>query len=43
LLLVNPRAKGNDRQRHLIPLTAAKDFDGEARRWLKAAYKADAS
>jgi hypothetical protein len=41
-LAANPRAKGNDRLRHLIPLTAAKDFDGEVKKWLKAAYKADA-
>jgi uncharacterized protein DUF5655/uncharacterized protein DUF4287 len=38
----NPRAKGNDRRRHLIALTEAEGFDAEARKWLKAAYKADA-
>ena len=40
-LQVNPRAKGNDRLRHLIPLTAAADFDAEAKKWLTAAYRAD--
>jgi hypothetical protein len=41
-LQANPRAKGNDRLRHLIALTTAKDFDAEARKWLQVAYKADA-
>jgi hypothetical protein len=40
-LQVNPRAKGNDRLRHLIPLTGAEDFDAGAKKWLKAAYEAD--
>jgi hypothetical protein len=40
-LQANPRAKGDDRLRHLVALTAAKDFDAEVKKWLKAAYKAD--
>jgi predicted transport protein len=36
----NPRAKGNDRQRHMVGLAAAADVDAEVRKWLKAAYKA---
>ena len=40
-LRVNPRAKGNDRLRHLIALTGESDFDAAAKKWLAAAYKAD--
>src|SRR5262245_48426534 len=39
-LVLNPRAKGNDRRRHLIVLTNEKDFDAEAKKWLKVAYQA---
>ncbi len=38
----NPRAQGNDRLRHLIALTAPKDFDAAAKKWLRAAYQQDA-
>ena len=41
-LQANPRAKGNDRLRHLVGLTEAEGFDAEVKRWLKAAYRADA-
>jgi hypothetical protein len=41
-LAPNPRAKGNDRLRHLIALTDMKDFNGAVKKWLKAAYKTDA-
>jgi hypothetical protein len=41
-LQVNPRAKGNDRLRHLIPLTAETDFDAEVKKWLTEAYRRDA-
>jgi hypothetical protein len=41
-LQANPRAKGNDRLRRLIPLTEAKDFDAEVKKWLKEAYRRDA-
>jgi hypothetical protein len=37
----NPRAKGNDRLRHLIPLFAIKDFNATAKKALKTAYKLD--
>lgn len=40
-LVVNPRAKGNDKLRHLIALHAASDFGAEAKRWLTAAYRGD--
>jgi hypothetical protein len=36
----NPRAKGNDRQRHAVALTKAAEVDADVRKWLKAAYKA---
>jgi len=38
----NPRARGNDRLRHLFELTAEKDVTAEVRKWLKIAYDADA-
>lgn len=37
----NPRAKGNDKLRHLIALTEPTDFDAKAKKWLTAAYRAD--
>lgn len=40
-LTLNPRAKGNDKLRHLIALHELKDFDATAKKWLKAAYRAD--
>src|SRR5205085_419458 len=40
-LQLNLRAKGNDRLRYLMALTGPKDFDAEAKKWLKAAYRAD--
>jgi hypothetical protein len=40
-LQANPRAKGTDRLRHLIALTAATDFDAQVKKWLTAAYRAD--
>ena len=39
--IVNPRAQGNDRLRHLIPLFELKDFNAMAMKWLKTAYKLD--
>lgn len=41
-LLPNPKAKGNDRLRHLMHLAAPGDFNAAAKKWLAAAYKADA-
>ncbi|MBX9627859.1 MAG: DUF4287 domain-containing protein [Gemmataceae bacterium] len=41
-LVLNPRAKGNDRLRHLVGLTSPADLDAEVKGWLKAAYAADA-
>lgn len=38
---VNPRAKGNDRLRHLIPLFHMNDFNAAAKKALKTAYKLD--
>lgn len=38
-LVVNPRAKGNDKLRHLIHLHAATAFDAAAKKWLKEAYR----
>jgi hypothetical protein len=38
---VNPRAKGNDKLRHLITLHDVKDFGAEAKRWIKVAYQTD--
>ena len=38
---LNPRAQGNDRLRHLIPLMELKDFNSTAKKWLKTAYKLD--
>jgi hypothetical protein len=40
-LQVNPRAKGNDRLRHLVSLEAPTDFDYEVKDWIKQAYRAD--
>jgi hypothetical protein len=40
-LAANPRAKGNDKLRHLIALHDATDFDAAAKRWLKTAYQGD--
>ena len=39
--IVNPRAQGNDRLRHLIPLLEIKDFKATAKKWLKKAYQLD--
>lgn len=41
-LVPNPRAKGNDRLKHLIAITPDAGFDAECRKHLKAAYRADA-
>jgi hypothetical protein len=41
-LAVNPRAKGNDKLRHLIALHEPGDFDAAAKKWLKEAYRGDA-
>jgi hypothetical protein len=38
----NPRAKGNDRLRHVLPLATVADFDAGAKKWLRTAYRADA-
>jgi hypothetical protein len=37
----NPRAKGNDRLKHLFELTTVKGIDTTVLKWLKAAYDAD--
>jgi hypothetical protein len=42
-LVRNPRAKGNDRLRHMVALTPDAGFDAACKKWLKAAYKADAA
>lgn len=39
---VNPRAKGNDKLRHLIALHEPGDFDATAKKWVKEAYRGDA-
>lgn len=41
-LVPNPRAKGNDRLRHMIPLASPKDFNATAKKWLTKAYRMDA-
>lgn len=41
-LILNPRAKGNDKLRHLIRLHTANDFDAAAKKWVRAAYQSDA-
>ena len=41
-LVLNPRAKGNDRLRHLVHLAAPADLDAEVKGWLRAAYAEDA-
>jgi hypothetical protein len=41
-LMVNPRAKGNNRLRHMIALTGIDDFNATAKKWLKKAYEMDA-
>jgi hypothetical protein len=41
-LRTNPRARGNDRLRHLVELTRAGEVDAAVRKWLRAAYDADA-
>ena len=40
-LVLNPRAKGNDRLRHSIHITSSEQFDDTARGFLIAAYQAD--
>src|SRR5262249_17375128 len=40
-LKATPRAKGNDRIKHLFELTTLKDIDAAVLKWLKAAYDAD--
>ncbi|CAN5132737.1 hypothetical protein BH11PLA2_BH11PLA2_41990 [soil metagenome] len=42
LLLLNPRAVGSDRQRHMIAMEAENDFNATAKKWLKKAYEQDA-
>jgi hypothetical protein len=37
----NPRAKGNDRLRHLVKIESADDFDASVRLWLDVAYDKD--
>jgi hypothetical protein len=39
---VNPRAKGNDRQRRLIAMESLKDFTPTVKKWLKYAYAKEA-
>ncbi len=41
LLQLNPRAKGNDRQRHIIRMETEKDFTATVKKWLKTAYQQD--
>lgn len=41
LLTLNPRAKGNDRQRHSIALLELKDVNASVKNWLKTAYRLD--
>ncbi|MBX9581684.1 MAG: DUF4287 domain-containing protein [Gemmataceae bacterium] len=41
-VIPNPRAKPDDRLQHLVALSAVSDVDAEVRKWLKAAYAADA-
>lgn len=41
-LKANPRADDKDRHHHLIELTGVPDVDAEVRKWLRAAYDADA-
>lgn len=41
LLQLNPRAKGNDRQRHVVHLATAKNFNTTVKKWLKKAYEFD--
>lgn len=41
MLVANPRAKGNDKLRHLIALHEPSDFNAHAKRWLTAAYRGD--
>ena len=41
LLLPNPRARCNDRQRHIINMESEKDFTATAKKWLKKAYTQD--
>jgi hypothetical protein len=41
-LVPNPRAKGNDRLRHQLHLTADGQLPATVRKWLTAAYRMDA-
>ena len=43
VLKLNPRAKGNDRQRRLITMETIKDFTPTVKKWLKYAYVKDKS
>lgn len=35
----NPRAKGNDRLRHIVYMETARDFNSQVKKWLKTAYQ----
>ncbi|MFO0937168.1 MAG: DUF5655 domain-containing protein [Gemmataceae bacterium] len=39
--VANPRARGNDRLRHLLCFHELKDFNATAKKWLKKAYALD--
>jgi hypothetical protein len=40
-LIRNARAKGNDRQTHLVSMESLKDFTPAVKKWLKLAYAQD--
>lgn len=42
VLILNPRAKLDDRQRHVIALAGPKDVTATVKKWLKKAYALDA-